>query len=188
LSRYKIELRKKTFNPETINSDQHIIDNTIEGLRAISMDLIPSYLLKNGLLDAIEDYINQFKKNNLMNTKLNISVSSEKIKLYSLNQQLNIYRIWLEVFHNICKHTNCNRIEINLKCEDDFLKITFEHNGKGISNKEIKALTESTDGIGLKSIKARSLLLNAAINYHHNDSKPLVEINFPIKQNKLVNN
>ncbi len=60
------------------------------------------------------------------------------------------------------------------------LVIEFTHNGKGISNAEIEALSESNTGLGLKSLKSRLLILKAEVNYYKDINNSTITLFIPI--------
>lgn len=179
-NRYRIEIAKNKFNPDSFNSDEKIIDHTIETLRTISMDLAPAFLIKKGLLTAIEDYLNQFRKSSLIKIKLLNNVDPYRLQVFSIDKQLEIYRIWLELFHNISKHSNCNKIEMTLSCDSSNFIISYLHDGVGISNETIHNLMNEGNRIGLKSVKSRSDKINAIVNYINNLKDPVINLTIPL--------
>jgi hypothetical protein len=60
------------------------------------------------------------------------------------------------------------------------------HNGKGISNEEMNLFTENSKGLGLKSLKARIILLKANINYNKDINSSSITLTVPLNPNKLV--
>ncbi len=72
-------------------------------------------------------------------------------------------------------------MKVTIEIENDFLNIDFMHDGEGISNEAIAVLTESSAGLGLKSIQARVLILNASINYSADAHAACVNLKIPIR-------
>ena len=59
-------------------------------------------------------------------------------------------------------------------------------NAQGISNEEMNLFTENSKGLGLKSLKARIILLKANINYNKDINSSSITLTVPLNPNKLV--
>jgi signal transduction histidine kinase len=55
--------------------------------------------------------------------------------------------------------------EIEISINQNKLLVVVTHDGKGITNETIKRLSESSKGIGLRSILGRAQLINATVQY-----------------------
>ncbi len=170
------------FDIERLKRDCDFLEQTTENARSISHDLIPNTLLSFGLIKALKYYIGTL--NNIGNSisDLENKTNFEENVPFTVQDQLNIYRAFLEIMNNLIKHANYSYLKVIIEQEKGNFIIDIMHDGKGISNEKIEALTNSSVGLGLKSIKSRMLLLNATVNYLDDKETPGINISIPIKQ------
>ncbi len=62
---------------------------------------------------------------------------------------------------------------------EENLLIHLDHDGKKTGSKEITKYTQSKEGLGLKSIKARCMMLNAKIEYSDVAGDPAIVVSIP---------
>lgn len=159
-----------------------LIEQTMAGIRAISLDLIPKTFLDFGLIKALEQYVSLL---NVGETSVSQVVNETQYEFelpFSKNEQLTIYRLCLEILNNLIKHAAYSYLRISLETEKKQFLICFTHDGMGISNQEIEALTETSTGLGLKSLKSRLIFLNATINYYTELEISTIAVSIPIPQ------
>lgn len=141
-----------------------LVNKTCEIVEKTTRDLVPSFLTHEGLFTAFEFYVKQ-----LGNTSLKVEFDNhlpdESKNYFSYNQRLQIYRVVLELFHNIIKHDNPKIIRVKIEAENNTVVFLFTHNGTGIDDASIQELKQKSQGLGLKSLHGRIELLNAKINY-----------------------
>ncbi len=160
------------------NSASELINQIVSGIQSISLDLIPKTLFSFGLVKAVEQYIRLLTKD--QDIEIENNTSFEKELPFIITDQVNIYRSCLEILNNIQKHAECSYLKFTLACMENNLVIEFTHNGKGISNAEIEALSESNTGLGLKSLKSRLLILKAEVNYYKDINNSTITLFIPI--------
>ena len=73
-----------------------------------------------------------------------------------------VFRIAQEVLANALKHSGASRIELGLKRAPEYLVLTVEDDGCGINPEKL----DSSEGIGLQSIKERIEPLNGKLTIH----------------------
>ncbi len=137
-------LAKNLKDWETNNFDINRFKKDIEGieqigitLRGISHDLIPPYLLSFGLISAIQDFIEQV--DGVFRGKANFE-NKTKFKKHipmELADQLNVYRISLELLNNINKHTKYKYLTFVVEDYNDGLLFEIQHDGIGASTSNI---------------------------------------------------
>jgi signal transduction histidine kinase len=94
---------------------------------------------------------------------------------------ISIYRIIQELCNNIIKHAHATEIFINSSVKDDYLNIIIRHNGKGLSQEEFEKLRYHSDGLGLKNIQNRIILLHGKIKFESNHDGDTTTLQIPIK-------
>lgn len=181
LSRHRIEIKKDKFIPESLIDDEQLLDRAIEGIRSSCLDLIPSFLLQFGLIKSLEEYIRSIQLSGSISAEFEYKTLQNELELFDKQEQLNIYRVCLEILNNLFKHSNCTNLKMSTEIIDSSLIIELIHNGKGVTNEEMDKYTEVSKGLGLKSLKARALILNATINYSKTINNASITLNIPFK-------
>jgi signal transduction histidine kinase len=181
LSRHRIQIEKNSFKPESFNQDTEILNKAIEGIRTTCHDLIPTFLMQYGLIASLESHTRQIQDINNINAQFDNTAEEKDLDCFEKKDQLHIYRICMEILNNLFKHASCTSLKLSVKCSGNKLVIEFMHNGKGVSNEEMEEYTTNSKGLGLKSLKARALILNAQINYIKQDEHSSITLSIPNK-------
>lgn len=183
-SGHRIEAYLGTFTdqnniPKSLVEAKELIDQGIDGVRSIALDLIPNTFLNFGLIKALELYISQLG-NAESDAELANHTNFGAGLPFSKNDQLTIYRICLELLTNLSKHASYTYLRVTIEQANKSLVVSFEHDGLGVSNQDIKKLGESSKGLGLKSLESRLMLLNASINYVIGIDTAKISLNIPL--------
>lgn len=169
LSVLKMQVRKiarQEDREEVVNKlvpeSNKLMDDTIQVVRNIMNDLKPADLEKQGLNSAFRNLCDRISSAG--EVKVTYEGAIEQLPLdYKI--QVHLYRLINEIMNNVLKHSGASSIFLRTDLTNNILITTIEHNGKGVSNDEIKKYTETSKGLGLKSIAARAQMLNAVIDY-----------------------
>ncbi|MBI1306731.1 MAG: hypothetical protein GC181_08965 [Bacteroidetes bacterium] len=146
-----VKLNVQTVSNPALTS---MVENAISEVRNISHNLMPANLVKFGLQEALQDYVDSINSGKALQVELNfINVNTTLRKTV----ELTIYRIIQELMNNIIKHSEATKALIQLSQNEDILMIAVEDNGKGFSPG-----TES-NGIGMQTIKERIKVLNGTL-------------------------
>lgn len=181
LSKHRIEIKKDKFAPESLIDDEKMLDKAIEGIRTTCLDLIPSFLLQYGVIKSLEEYIRNVQQIDGVTADFENNTNQIQIDTFNQQEQLNIYRVCLEILNNLFKHSNCTVFKMTASILQNSFVIEFNHNGKGVTNDEMEKHTETSKGLGLKSLKARALILNATIMYSKSINTANVKLSIPLK-------
>jgi signal transduction histidine kinase len=150
-----------------------LVDESCKEVRSVSHNMMPNALLKNGLSNAVKEFISK------------IDHSVLKVNLYTegLNERLEsdtetvLYRVIQECVNNVIKHSGANTLDISLIKDADGIAATIDDNGKGFDTNA----KEKFEGIGLKNIVTRLQYLKGTVDF---DSAPgkgtLVAIHVPL--------
>lgn len=163
----KMRLNKSNITAEDINAANQELKELVKQVREISHDLLPPVLNEYGLNGALKNLCRRcFEESEI---EVNCYVD-EKIKLnFTPNESLALYRITQEIFNNIIKHANANKISLNSFLYDDYFVIQIEDNGIGfVAPKELDFKSKS---LGLKNIASRIQQINATITYEKIDTQ-----------------
>ncbi len=138
---------------ETVNELIQEINHSIQDMRAIAMDLRPSFLETTDIKDAISWHAKKIQERSGIIINLNI----EDILNTSNDIKEALYRIYQEAITNIIKHADATMVDIILKRDGKFISMEIRDNGKGFD------LSDSNKGLGLDTIKERVELLEGII-------------------------
>ena len=180
LSKHRIEIKKNKFEADSLIVDAELLDQAIEGIRTTCLELIPTFLLQYGLLKSLEEYIRNLQHARNITTQFQNHTQPNDLETLDKQAQLNTYRMCLEILNNMTKHSEHSELKLTASCINHFLILEFSHNGKLVTTTEMDAFTENSSGLGLKSIKARALILNAKIDYNTNNNQASVKLSIPL--------
>jgi signal transduction histidine kinase len=142
-----------------------LVDESINEIRDVSHQLLPSFIISKGLKVALEELCFKFKNPNI---KIDVNISELPDSLNS-TVKINVYRIIQECLNNIIKHADAKHIFVTLDADDTFLHGLIEDNGIGFdTNSEMKK------GIGLHNIKTRVEFLKGELEINSEPDKGTV--------------
>ncbi|PWB28169.1 sensor histidine kinase [Flavobacterium sp. HTF] len=133
---------------DEINKAKIILEEAHDRLRDMSHELIPTLLVRFGLIYALEDLC---EKNSNSNIDFQFSSSVPTDKRYNERFEMKIYFITSELFSNIIKHSKATKARISLNENKNQLIIIIHDNGIGFDADTLK----ETEGFGLNRIRAR---------------------------------
>ncbi len=180
LSKHRADAKKNQFDPETLREDAKLIDATISGIRTSCQDLIPSFLFTFGIEKSVEEMIDTLNNSGTIHASFENQLEIGNQNNFPKQTQLVIYRICMEILNNIIKHTGCKKLSLVLKADSNSFQIIYKHDGNGISNEEIETISENSSGLGLKSLKARVLMINAHLNYLKDNPQSSITLTIPL--------
>ncbi|HEX2947105.1 MAG TPA: GAF domain-containing sensor histidine kinase [Clostridia bacterium] len=129
------------------------IHSVVDEIRTIIYDLKPSYL-DDGIIYAIQRYIETFSVSNSINIKFSYSGEDSRIEYYLTSA---LFRIVQEAISNVKKHAEAENIKIKLTITKAYIKLTIADDGKGFDVEELKTRTfdKLKGGFGLQGIHER---------------------------------
>lgn len=117
-------------------------------LRDMSHELVPSLLVRFGLLYALEDLCER-NSNGLIIFEFSSTIPTEK--RYIEKFEMKLYFIVSELCNNIIKHGNAKKAFISVKENKNQFVLKIKDDGIGFDIKK----TNETEGFGLNRIRAR---------------------------------
>ncbi|CAM3425803.1 sensor histidine kinase [Flavobacterium chungbukense] len=139
---------KKEIKSEEIIKAKTILSQAHELLRDMSHDLVPSLLVRFGLIYALEDLC---EKNSNSAISFEFSSSIPTNKRYIEKFEMKIYFIVSELFNNIIKHSKAKKAKLSIIEKNAQLILRIEDDGIGFKTQKPKDL----EGFGLNRIRAR---------------------------------
>jgi two-component system NarL family sensor kinase len=134
--------------PEEINKTKEILEEAHNQIRNLSHELMPSLLVRFGLLYALEDLCEKTS-----NSRIKITFSSELEikKRYNEDFEMKLYFIIAELLNNIIKHSEATTAIVTIIEEEDNLFIVVSDDGNGFMDSKL----DVTEGFGINQIRAR---------------------------------
>ncbi|MBC8488148.1 MAG: tetratricopeptide repeat protein [Bacteroidetes bacterium] len=140
---------------EDILKVEKMVTDTGTDIRNISHQMMPKALLELGLVDALEDLLeNSFFKTNV---KYSFETFGLKKRLPS-NVEIALYRIAQELFNNIIKHSGAKKVDVQLMKMESHCILIVRDDGRGIPE------SEASYGIGMLNINNRLSTINGNLN------------------------
>jgi PAS domain S-box-containing protein len=129
---------------EIISTSIDILENSIQEIRNICFNLMPSILEKGGLTFAIQQLID--------NTAFDIEYQSNTPTLrLSKKQEVAVYRVLQEFVNNSMKHSQGSKIDIHIYQTKNKTEFYFSDNGIGFK----KQINPKLDNRGLNTMRSR---------------------------------
>lgn len=120
-----------------------LIDKTEDELNNISQNLMPSFLIEEGIIHALEYLTDRIRKlSHLTPTFTHELVESNLSKYVSIS----LYRIIQEAVNNTVKHADATTIDINIFEADKEVHLNVKDNGKGFDYLDFKRKKAITNG------------------------------------------
>lgn len=147
---------------DVLDSTSDIIEKTADAVRNISNRISPPSLSKLGLHATMNMLVQTINSTGKINIQYTSNLDTYRFRPES---ELNLYRIIKELINNILKHSHTEKLNFQIRLNDDLLLIQFHYEGLGLSNEQVQHLLRFDKGNGLKSIQSRVNNLRASISY-----------------------
>ncbi len=150
-------LGKQLPNPQLMDAQKQMLDDTIDSVRKISRELMPATLEKFGLIPAVRELCEKMQAT----TQIQIGVVElGETRPIDNRRQLMVYRITQELLNNAFKHSKATYIEVVFNFAEN-LYLIVEDNGIGIDPKHMEE--SGRKSLGLFNIQSRVQLLSATV-------------------------
>lgn len=151
-----MSLQKEGMRPDLIKRSLNNVNYAIEEIRKLSKSLVAPSLGDIGLVEALEDLVEEINLSNELKAELltDIPPTSHIDK----NMELMMYRIAQEQLNNIRKYAKAEKVKITIRAKDNRLYFSVEDNGIGFDT------SQKARGIGLKNIASRVDFYSGTMN------------------------
>ncbi|AEI48840.1 ATP-binding protein [Runella slithyformis] len=151
------------WNPRDLRNMQDlrtVIGQTIQEVRTISHNLMPTVLNDFGIDLALKQLVDSTARN----TNAHITFTSNlKEKRLDRNVEIGLYRIAQEAINNAVKHAEATQISLEVSLINKRIALRIKDNGKGfnVTGKKSKANVSPTNG--LRNLHERAHLLDGTL-------------------------
>ena len=170
----KKQAKNGIFEHQSIDLTGEFIQESINQLRRINKGLIPHYLLKFGLVKALEKMVKQ-KTDTLVDSFIFNANLPDKLIL-SDQIMTQYFYITSELITNLIKHSYPSNIEMNLNLEAGVLILKIQHNGIALAQRDFNNLSKDSDCLGLVNIRYRLEAINGKITFYRSKTLGFIEI------------
>ena len=139
-----------------------LIDHACEEVSRISRNMMHKALTENGLIPTLEDLA--VSNNEAHKIKVDTEFRGVEERMDETTEVM-VYRIIQELFNNVIKHANANKLFLQLVKSKGNLFILVEDNGKGFDTSKL----EQKKGMGIHTIEKRLTRMDGSLSI---DSKP----------------
>jgi signal transduction histidine kinase len=145
---------------ELIARSTENISNAINEIRAISRSLVPPSVGDLGLIDSIQDLVENIKATRKLKVQFYYEGSVDS--LLDEKRKLMLFRIIQEQVNNVLKHAAAHNLVIELiaDAEGNSIDLTISDDGKGFELEKVR----SKKGVGLSNISSRVQLFNGSVH------------------------
>lgn len=151
------------------------INNTIKSVKKIATELRPVIMDELGFEDAIRWYVADFSKKSAIKYKLNFNPIEIRL---SDDLAFTAYRLIQESLTNVARHSNALQVLINIKSENNLLKIKIADNGVGMNIES----QSSNNSLGILGMKERVNSVNGKIKFSNaKKGGTRINIDLPLK-------
>lgn len=141
---------------------KELLDDAIQKVRRISHNLHSNILKEFGLNDAIHHFTKKLTEGSLIKATVSLD---ETFSTINFENDISIYRLIQELMNNIIKHASATEINISSSKNANLVKFSVFHNGEGLTNEQFEQLRYNKNGMGLKNIQNRIILLRGKIDF-----------------------
>lgn len=133
---------------DEINKTKSILQSAHDSVRDLSHELLPTLLVRFGLLFSVEDLC---EKNSNSNIHFQFSSNVSIKKRYNERFEIRVYFIISELLNNVMKHSKAKKAKVILNEINGRLTVTVYDNGAGFDAEKLNTV----EGFGLNRIRAR---------------------------------
>ncbi|HCY88461.1 MAG TPA: hypothetical protein DHV36_25220 [Desulfobacteraceae bacterium] len=165
MSALKLYLRRLGDLPEaadTCKEMSELLDQTIKAVRGLAYNLRPAVLDHLGIVHALKTFCEEFFEE----TGIQVMFRTAGVHESGLSPelQINLYRLVLEGFANIRKHSFASDAVVSLVGAHPILILRIRDNGRGFNPHETNRLLHREKQMGLRSMKERVRLLDGRMS------------------------
>jgi PAS domain S-box-containing protein len=145
---------------ELINRSTNNISLAINEIRTISRSLVPPSIGDLGLIDSVQDLVENIKATKRLHVEFYYSGTIDNI--LDEKRKLMLFRIIQEQVNNVLKHASAKNLVIELIADSEghVVDLTISDDGKGFELDKVR----SKKGVGLSNIASRAQLFNGSVH------------------------
>lgn len=136
----------------SLEKADHTLDEVITRIRGIAYDLLPTTLLRKGLIEAMQESVERLN----LSANLEIKFAYADIPTLRQDKEVNLFRILQEIIHNTIKHAKATELKIEIRTEGPNIIVLTKDNGTGF---DYASKSNKPTGLGLRNLLSRTEVL-----------------------------
>jgi two-component system NarL family sensor kinase len=157
---------------------KELLDEGIQKVRGISHNLHSNILKEFGFNEAVSHFINKLGQGTILKAT---TALDENYTTKNSENDMSLYRMVQELVNNIMKHAHAKELHISSTFINGHLTLSIHHDGEGLSQEQFEAFRYNKEGLGLKNIQNRIILLKGSIEFYTDNKGSSITIYIPAK-------
>jgi signal transduction histidine kinase len=173
--------------PKEIEESTSLAERALKQLRTLLFDLRPVILETQGLIPALELYVERLQETEELNVVLTTKGEFERL---SSQAEVAIFAVIQEAVNNAKKYANASKIDLILEPDEhkDTLTVLIRDNGAGFDVQVVKAKYDERGSLGMINMQERTNAVNGTFRIRSEVGKGTeVLLRLPITENLLNN-
>ena len=166
---------------EGVQNSREMLHKVIFEMSDLTKSLHTERIGEIGLRAAIEFDVASIRKTGLM--EVNYLVEGSEFH-FSGEKSIFLFRMYQEMMNNILKHSKATCVNITVAFSLDYTFVmTIADNGVGFDMRQKKTESNSSSGLGLKSMQNRAKLIGATIDIESEKGKGTrISVTLPLQE------
>lgn len=156
---------------------RELLNDVIHRVRGISHNLHSNILKEFGLNEAIRHFLKKITQGTVIEASTELD---DRYITENADNDISIYRIVQELINNILKYSKASQLHISSTLSEQELTLVVFHNGEGLTQEQFEKLRYEKEGLGLKNIQNRIILLKGKINFSNGSEGYRTNIHVPV--------
>jgi two-component system, NarL family, sensor kinase len=156
---------------------KELMDEAIQKVRSISHNLHSTLLKEFGLNEAIRNFLTKIVQGTVINVDMELD---SNYMIQSPQMDISIYRILQELVNNTLKHAHPTHINVSTAVNNNTFTMSMQFDGSGLSQEQFEELRYKPEGLGLKNIQNRIILLKGSIYFEKNNPENTIRLTVPL--------
>jgi signal transduction histidine kinase len=157
---------------------KELLNDVIQRVRGISHNLHSNILKEFGLNEAIRHFVRKVTEGTVLNAT---TALDDNYKTMNPDDDISMYRMVQELINNILKYAKATEFLISSTLKGKELDLVLFHNGDGLTQEQFEELRFQKEGLGLKNIQNRIILLRGMIHFTSGAEGYRINIHIPVK-------
>ncbi len=162
---------------------RELLNEVIQKVRGISHNLHSNILKEFGLNEAIRHFIKKVTQGTMIHAS---TAMDDRYQTQNADDDISMYRIVQELVNNILKYAHASEFLVSSVLHEGGLELVLFHNGNGLSQEQFEELRYRKEGLGLKNIQNRIILLKGTIHFTQGEEGYRINIHVPVKTKTTV--
>jgi len=157
---------------------RELLNDVIQKVRGISHNLHSNILKEFGLNEAIRHFVRKVTQGTMISAT---TALDDNYLTQNPDDDISMYRMVQELINNILKYANATECIVSSTLKGNDLDMVIFHNGAGLTQEEFEELRYRKEGLGLKNIQNRIILLQGTIHFTQGSEGYRINIHVPVK-------